>query len=129
MLSMLMALLLGLFWHPTISQGRGADIYASVPLTTESCPAGYTLVKFDSPSGTQTQGPITLIVTSTQDGEPKSVSFTTAGGTLVYIVYVKASTGSRTYDYRPAGTSAGAGLVAPNRTATETYGISNVTFC
>src|SRR5688500_3525154 len=67
-LCLVSALVLNAVWPQATTSARTSN-NSPVP----NCPPGYTQVKFEDPSGTQTQGPITLTVTRTEEGEPKVV--------------------------------------------------------
>ena len=89
------------------------------------CPDGFTEVKFDSPFGPGTIGPITVLNVIYQDNEPKYFDWTST--VAISFVYVKSSTTFLTYEYNPPAYH-GEGLVAPQGPSGP-RGISHSVFC
>jgi len=89
------------------------------------CPAGMIGVKFDSPFGAGTIGPITVLNVVYVDGEPKFFDWTSTVG--IDFVYVKASTTYTTYAYNPEAFH-DEGLFGPEGPSGP-RGISHVLFC
>ena len=89
------------------------------------CPDGMTGVKFDSPFGPGTIGPITVLNVVYEGGEPKYFDWTST--VAISFVYVKASTTFLTYEYNPSAFH-GEGLFAPSGPSGP-RGISHSLFC